>query len=93
MAVKRKVRIFRFCGELAYSADLQRYLYAHIMERNAIVREVAQQTGAPLVDLCAEFDTETLSDFRENFHDVAHLHPYAYPRAAEALYRGVRQLL
>jgi hypothetical protein len=46
-----------------------------------------------LVDLAAEFDTERLDDFRQHFHDVLHLRPLAYPKAAAAIYDGIKDLL
>jgi hypothetical protein len=86
-------RVFYFAGDLPYSLDVQRYLFDLIGERNAIVREQARLTGARLVDLAAAFDTERLADFREDFFDVLHLRPCAYPKAAAAVYAGIRDLL
>jgi hypothetical protein len=86
-------RVFYFAGDLPYSLDVQRYLFDLIGERNAIVREQARLSGARLVDLAAAFDTEPLADFREDFFDVLHLRPCAYPKAAAAVYAGIRDLL
>jgi len=85
--------VFTFAGDLAYSIEAQHHMLAHITERNAIVCEVAQTTGACLVDLAAALDTEQLADFREDFHDMLHLRPRAYPKAAAILYEGIRDLL
>jgi hypothetical protein len=57
------------------------------------VREVAQASGGRLIDLAAAFDTEALPDFREDFHDMLHLRPRAYPKAAAAVYAGIKDLL
>jgi hypothetical protein len=84
---------FNFAGDAPYSVDLQRYLFDHITRRNAAVREVAQASGVRLVDLAAVFDTEALADFRADFHDVLHLRPRAYPKAAAAIHAGIRDLL
>lgn len=85
--------VFSFAGDISYSLKLQRHLFDHITERNAMVCEVAREAGVRLVDLAAEFDTEQLNDFRENFHDVLHLRPLAYPKAAAAIYGGIKDLL
>src|SRR6185437_16096429 len=85
--------VFTFAGDLAYSIEAQRHMLAHITERNAIVREVADASGASLVDLAAALDTETAADFREDFHDMLHLRPRAYPKAAAIVYEGIRDLL
>ena len=86
-------RAFAFAGDLAYSVEAQRLMLAHITERNAIVRDVAEATGTRLVDLAAAFDTEPLEDFRVDFHDMLHLRPRAYPKAAAIVYEGIRDLL
>jgi hypothetical protein len=54
---------------------------------------VAEGTGTRLVDLAAAFDTEPLDDFRADFHDMLHLRPRAYPKAAAMVYEGIRDLL
>ena len=84
---------FNFAGDAPYSVDLQRYLFDHISRRNALVREVAPASGVRLVDLAAAFDTEALADFRADFHDVLHLRPRAYPKAAAAIHAGIEDLL
>jgi hypothetical protein len=84
---------FSFAGYLPYSVERQRFVFAHIATRNAIVREVAQATGVRLIDLAVAFDTEALADFRADFHDVIHLRPRAYPKAAAAIYAGIKDLL
>ena len=85
--------VFTFAGDLTYSVEAQRLMLAHITERNAIVRDVAEATGTRLVDLAAAFDTESLDDFRADFHDTLHLRPRAYPKAAAMVYEGIRDLL
>src|SRR5205085_11740945 len=85
--------VFTFAGDLPYSVELQRHMFEHITERNAIVREVAQATGHPLVDLATVFDTARLTDFREDFFDVLHLRPRAYPKTAAAIHAGIKDLL
>jgi len=88
----RRVR-FNFLGDFPYLLELQQYAFDHITERNAIVREVAQASGTRLLDLYAVFDTERTDDFREHFHDMLHLRPSAYPKAARAVYEGIKDLL
>src|SRR5207247_8015387 len=51
---------FYFAGDLPYSVTVQRHMFAHITERNAILREAARESGARLVDLAAAFDTEAV---------------------------------
>ena len=86
-------RVFYFAGDLPYSFEVQRYLFDLISERNAIVREQSRLNGARVADLAAVFDTEGLADFREDFFDVLHLRPRAYPKAAATVYSGIRHLL
>jgi lysophospholipase L1-like esterase len=85
--------VFTFAGDLAYSMEAQRHMLAHITERNAIVRAVAQASGVRLVALAAAFDTAAAADFREDFHDMLHLRPRAYPKAAAIVYEGIKDLL
>jgi hypothetical protein len=85
--------VFAFAGDLAYSGEAQRHMLAHITERNAIMREVGQTTGARLVDLAAGFDTERRSDFRADFHDMLHLRPRAYAKMAAIVHEGIKDLL
>ena len=60
---------------------------------NAILRDVAQTGGHRLVDLAAVFDTAPAPDFRADFHDMLHLRPSAYPKAAAAVYEAIKDLL
>ena len=46
-----------------------------------------------MVDLFAEFDTEPLGDFRQDFLDIMHLRPSAYPKVARAIYHGIENVL
>ena len=85
--------VFSFAGDASYSLAAQRYLFAHVTERNAILRAAARQAGARLVDFAEAFDTARVADFRTDFHDVMHLRPRAYAKAAATLYRGIRDLL
>jgi hypothetical protein len=57
------------------------------------VREVAQAAGLRLIDLAAIFDTEPAPDFRADFHDMLHLRPSAYPKAAATVYEAIKDLL
>ena len=84
---------FSFAGDLPYSVEAQRHMFGHITERNAILRDVAQAGGHRLVDLAAVFDTGASPDFRTDFHDMLHLRPSAYPKAAAAVYAGIEDLL
>jgi lysophospholipase L1-like esterase len=84
---------FSFSGNLRYSLDLQREAFDYIVERNRIARDCARQTGIPLIDLFAEFDTEPVDDFRQDFLDIMHLRPEAYPKVARVVYRGIKELL
>jgi hypothetical protein len=84
---------FSFAGDLPYSIAAQHHMFEHITERNAILREAAQASGLRLVDLAAVFDTERLADFRTDFHDMLHLRPSAYSKAAAAIYEAIKDLL
>jgi lysophospholipase L1-like esterase len=85
--------VFTFAGDLPYSVEAQRRMFGHISERNAIVRAAARDPRVRLIDLAGEFDTERRADFREDFHDMLHLRPRAYPKAAAAVYAGIKDLL
>ena len=86
-------RVFYFAGDLPYSLVVQRHLFAHVSERNAIVRAVAQASGTALVDLAAVFATTGIDDFRDDFFDMLHLRPRAYAKAARAVYDRISHLL
>lgn len=85
--------LFSFAGDLVYSVEVQRYLFDWIRGRNSLLRDVARERGTRLVDLEAVFETEGLDDFRADFHDVLHLRPTAYPKAAAAVYEAIKDLL
>jgi len=84
---------FRFLGKHAYSLDAQRLFFAHICQRNEMIRAVANETGTPLVDLFSAFDSSQLADFRECFFDVSHPRPTAYKKIASIVWETVGPLL
>ena len=95
---------FRFLGRFPHEVEMaaargaaagriQRQGFDYIIERNAITREVCHQIGIRLIDLFAAFDTEKLADFRQNFVDMIHFRPRAYPLVAQVLYEGIKDLL
>jgi lysophospholipase L1-like esterase len=86
---------FHFTGNWpeGYSTELQKRIYAHIRERNAITREVAKAMSVPLIDLYKEFDTSLVPDFRQEFFDFYHPRPSAYPRIAQVVASDLRRLL
>jgi len=84
---------FTFCGNLAYSRELQSLAFDYIVERNQIVRDIAGQMGIPLVDLFIEFETEWLNDFRQDFIDMIHLRSSVYPKIDRVVYGGIKDLL
>jgi lysophospholipase L1-like esterase len=85
--------LFRFIGYVPYQVAGQRQGFEHIVERNAITREVCAELGVRLIDLYAAFDTEGAADFREHFFDILHLRPRSYPLAARLVYDGLKDLL
>ena len=84
---------FTFLGYIPYQIDGQRQGFEHIVERNAITREVCAALGVRLIDLYAAFDTAGSADFREHFYDVLHLRPRSYPLMAQIVYDGIEDLL
>ena len=84
---------FMFCGNLVYSKTHQNIAFKYIVARNAIIREVSSELGIRCVDLFAEFDSEGLDDFRQDFHDILHLRPSTYPKIARAVYQRIKDLL
>lgn len=75
------------------SGNLQRVAFEYITERNQIIRDVSSEMGMRLVDLYAEFDTECRDDFRDEFLDIVHLRPSAYPKIARLVYQATKDLL
>ena len=84
---------FDFLGTLRYSVPTQQKLYAHILERNDIIRQVTAAEGVPLVDFFKTFDTTSLPDFRRDFRDILHFRPSIYPTVAQRLYDAIAHLL
>lgn len=84
---------FTFCGDLPYSRQNQYVGFNYIVERNEIIRETAAQMNIRVVDLFAEFDTEKLDDFRQDFNDMSHLRASAHPKIVGAVYEGIKDLL
>ena len=84
---------FRFLGDIAYRTEGQRWGYEHIVERNAITREVCAEQRIRMVDLFAMFDTANEADFREHFIDILHLRPRSYRLVAEIVYEEIKDLL
>ena len=84
---------FFFWGSTEYSVRFQKQLFAHIQERNASIRTVASRTGTVLVDLYAALVSQSGTDFRRYFFDVAHPRDSAYPVLASIVAQGVREVL
>jgi hypothetical protein len=84
---------FRFLGNEPYRIEGQRQGFEHIVERNAITREVCARLGIRVIDLFASFDTENLADFREHFYDLIHFRERSHPLVAQAVYEGIKDLL
>ena len=84
---------FRFLGNEPYRIEGQRQGFQHIIERNAISREVCARLGIRVIDLFAVFDTESLPDFREHFYDLIHFRERSHPLVAQAVYEGIEDLL
>ena len=85
--------VFTFCGDLPYDRKNQYVGFNYILERNEIIRETAAQMSIRVVDLFAEFDTEQLDDFRQDFNDMIHLRASAHPKIARAVHKGIEDLL
>ncbi len=85
--------IFGFMGKRVYSVTAQRAFFAHICERNDMIRAVAHETGTPLIDLFAALDSSQLADFRECFFDISHPRPSAYKKIASVVWETVGPLL
>jgi carbamoyltransferase len=85
--------IFRFAGRIPYQLDGQRWAFEHILERNAIARDVCARLGVRLIDLEAALDTTSLPDFRKNFVDIMHPRASAYPMLAQLAHAEIKDLL
>ena len=84
---------FYFWGSAQYSVRFQKLLFAHILQRNAIIRTVAARSRTPLCDLYAALDSSREQDFRRYFFDVAHPRHTAYARIAELVFETVGPVL
>lgn len=84
---------FWFGGGLEYSLELQIHYYEKITARNSIAREVAARLEVPVIDLFSALDSEALPDFREDFYDIFHPRPSAYPKIARVVAEGLTPLL
>ncbi|MBV9829904.1 MAG: SGNH/GDSL hydrolase family protein [Alphaproteobacteria bacterium] len=84
---------FRFLGRVGYKPGAQRQALAHILERNAITRDICAARGVRFVDLYAALDTTQVPDFRRHFRDILHLHPASYRVIAQIVYDGIKDLL
>ena len=85
--------VFTFVGDAPYHFDGQRLGFAHILERNAIAREVCAELGVRVVDLYSALGSEKLDDFREHFHDMLHFRPRAFPFVAQTVHEGIKDML
>jgi len=84
---------FWFYGPYEYSIDTQTALFSDITMRNEATREAAAELGVPVIDLFRYFDTSEMTDFREDFFDIAHPRPRAFPKFARAVYEGIKPLV
>ena len=84
---------FEFLGDIPYRVEYQRLAFDHIVERNAITREVCARHGIRVVDLFGAFNTEDAADFREHFRDIIHLRPRSYPTLAQIIHDQIKDLL
>jgi len=83
---------FGFYG-LEYSVAEQKRQFDHIIERNAIIKQVAAAKGLPVIDLFTQMDSGWLADFRQEFLDPWHPRVSAYPKIAHAVYDGIKHLV
>ena len=84
---------FNFWGTDDYSVHVQKILYGHLAQRNALIRGVAAHAGIPLIDLFVALDSTSLPDFRTYFMDVSHPRPSAYAKIAALVWEGARSVL
>ena len=84
---------FYFMVGMEYSVQQQISLWKHIMDRNDIICDAARDMGVPVIDLFTALDSRTLADFRGYFFDMAHPRPSAYPKIAQAVAAGLKDLM
>ena len=84
---------FEFLGDIPYRVEYQRLAFDHIVERNAITREVCARLGIRVLDVFGAFNTEQAPDFRDHFRDIMHLRPRSYPLVAQIIHDQIRDLL
>ena len=84
---------FWLYGDRQREVEIQREMFCYIVERNAITREVCARLNIHVIDLFTALKTHNSSDFRENFADVIHPRPRAYPMIAQFIYERIKDLL
>ena len=84
---------FYFGWGTVYSIEAQVEVYERALRMNSDIRMVGERMGCPVIDLFRIFDTEDAPDFRENFFDMVHPRPKAYPKIARVVYEGIKPLL
>jgi len=86
--------VVRFWG---WSKNLQpstmKSAYERLLERNAMIRRVAEERGVPLFDWFAAMRTTSLEDFSADFFDVPHPRPQSYAKIAQIWAEGLRPYL
>jgi hypothetical protein len=71
---------FYFHGSVEYSVAAQKHCFENILIRNAATRDAAAELDIPVIDLFRVFYTERVADFRQDFFDIAHPRPQAFPK-------------
>jgi len=85
------VKFHGFAGNL--SPSTMRSVYGRLLERNTIIRRVAQEREIPLFDWFAAMRTTSLEDFHKDFYDILHPRPKSYAKIAQIWAEGLRPYL
>jgi len=75
------------------SPSTMKSVYERLLERNTIIRRVAQEKEIPLLDWFAAMRTTSLEDFNKDFYDPAHPRPKSYAKIAQIWAEGLRPYL
>jgi lysophospholipase L1-like esterase len=75
------------------SPSTMKSVYERLLERNAIIRRVAQEREIPLFDWFAAMRTTSLEDFHKDFYDILHPRQKSYAKIAQIWAEGLRPYL
>ena len=84
---------FTFWGNLPAANENLHALLEYVTERNQLIRKVAKQLNLPLLDWAKYMAECELTEYGEDFYDVCHPRPRAYPKIARIMQPHLNEIL